>query len=206
MPPVTAKPSKADTALAHRLLWHSSAGSEASASDQQAVLAAVIRDRRGGYHEVRGSGWLSTAEAAGEGSELMRSFQSTWRCVALSTWVAIATALLIATAHAQGSRLGLVQFPTSAQSQEAQAHFVRGVAALHSFWYPVALEEFRAATQIGRTSPWATGARQWPTTTRSRGDPQDTEAAREVLARLPAAPAAHPTGAGLPGRGEGAIR
>ena len=55
---------------------------------------------------------------------------------------------MIIDAHAQGSRLGSVRFPTSARSQEAQAHFLRGVAALHSFWYPVALEEFRAATRI----------------------------------------------------------
>jgi hypothetical protein len=47
---------------------------------------------------------------------------------------------------AQDSGLGAVEFPTSARSPETQAHFVRGVAALHSFWYPVALEEFRAAT------------------------------------------------------------
>ncbi|MCC2662857.1 MAG: uncharacterized protein K0S35_779 [Geminicoccaceae bacterium] len=119
----------------------------------------------------------------------MRSFQSTWRGVALSTWVAIATALLIATAHAQGSRLGLVQFPTSAQSQEAQAHFLRGVAALHSFWYPVALEEFRAATRIEPDFAMGYWGEAMAHNHPVWGDPQDTGAAREVLARLPAAPA-----------------
>ena len=55
-------------------------------------------------------------------------------------------ALRVAAALAQESTLGSVNFPTSG-SPQAQAHFLRGVAALHSFWYPVALEEFRAATR-----------------------------------------------------------
>jgi hypothetical protein len=122
----------------------------------------------------------------------MRSFQSTWRGVALSTWVAIATALPIADAHAQGSRLGAVQFPTSAQSEEAQAHFVRGVAALHSFWYPVALEEFRAATRIEPDFAMGYWGEAMAHNHPIWGDPQDTEAAREVLARLPAAPETTP--------------
>ena len=122
----------------------------------------------------------------------MRSFQSTWRGVALSTWAAIATALPIADAHAQGSRLGAVQFPTSAQSEEAQAHFVRGVAALHSFWYPVALEEFRAATRIEPDFAMGYWGEAMAHNHPIWGDPQDTEAAREVLARLPAAPATTP--------------
>ncbi|MGH8514226.1 MAG: hypothetical protein ACREV8_09860, partial [Gammaproteobacteria bacterium] len=45
-------------------------------------------------------------------------------------------------------KLGTVNFPTSAQSKEAQTHFLRGVAALHSFWYPVAIDEFRAAIKV----------------------------------------------------------
>src|SRR5687767_11450459 len=39
-------------------------------------------------------------------------------------------------ASAQPQSLGAVAFPTSARSPEAQARFERGVAALHSFWYP----------------------------------------------------------------------
>ena len=122
----------------------------------------------------------------------MRFFQSTWKGVALSVWAAIATALLIANAHAQGSRLGSVQFPTSAQSQEAQAHFERGVAALHSFWYPVALEEFRAATRIEPDFAMGYWGEAMIHNHPVWGDPQDTDAAREVLARLPAAPAPTP--------------
>ena len=43
---------------------------------------------------------------------------------------------------AQESQLGRVEFPTSG-SEKAQAHFLRGLAALHSFWYEEALEAFR---------------------------------------------------------------
>lgn len=49
--------------------------------------------------------------------------------------------------HAQTSNLGSVQFPTSG-SEKAQAHFLRGLAALHSFWYEEALEAFRESTKI----------------------------------------------------------
>jgi len=50
-------------------------------------------------------------------------------------------------AKAQQSSLGQVDFPTSG-SQKAQAHFLRGVAALHSFWYEEAREEFVESTRI----------------------------------------------------------
>ncbi len=49
-------------------------------------------------------------------------------------------------AGAQEVKLGKVEFATSG-GREAQAHFLRGVAAMHSFWYEEALEEFRAATK-----------------------------------------------------------
>jgi len=48
---------------------------------------------------------------------------------------------------AQESQLGRVEFPTSG-SKEAQVHFLRGLAALHSFWYEEALEAFRESTKI----------------------------------------------------------
>lgn len=48
---------------------------------------------------------------------------------------------------AQESQLGRVEFPTSG-SKEAQAHFLRGLAALHSFWYEEALEAFRESTKV----------------------------------------------------------
>lgn len=48
---------------------------------------------------------------------------------------------------AQESQLGRVEFPTSG-SEKAQAHFLRGLAALHSFWYEEALEAFRQSTKV----------------------------------------------------------
>ena len=44
-------------------------------------------------------------------------------------------------------RLGSIAFPASGAA-EAQPHFLRGVAALHSFWYEEAIEAFRRATTI----------------------------------------------------------
>jgi tetratricopeptide (TPR) repeat protein len=56
-------------------------------------------------------------------------------------------AMLAGTVAAQQSQLGKVEFPTSG-SDKAQAYFVRGVAALHSFWFEEALEAFQQATKI----------------------------------------------------------
>lgn len=44
-------------------------------------------------------------------------------------------------------RLGSIDFPASG-SAEAQPHFLRGVAALHSFWYEEAIDAFQRATAI----------------------------------------------------------
>ena len=56
---------------------------------------------------------------------------------------AIILVLVVAfTVTAQESQLGRVEFPTSG-SKEAQTHFLRGLAALHSFWYEEALDAFR---------------------------------------------------------------
>ena len=44
-------------------------------------------------------------------------------------------------------KLGSIDFPTSG-SAEAQPHFLRGVAALHSFWYEEAIDAFRRSTTI----------------------------------------------------------
>ena len=44
------------------------------------------------------------------------------------------------------SKLGKIEFPTSG-SGIAQHHFITGVAALHSFWYPEALQEFQNSTK-----------------------------------------------------------
>lgn len=49
-------------------------------------------------------------------------------------------------AFSQAPQLGRVNFPNSG-SPQAQESFLRGVAALHSFWYEEALEAFQAATK-----------------------------------------------------------
>jgi len=43
-------------------------------------------------------------------------------------------------------KLGKIEFPTSG-SKEAQQHFIRGVAALHSFWYTEAIDSFQKSTK-----------------------------------------------------------
>ena len=55
--------------------------------------------------------------------------------------------LLAISVTAQESQLGRVEFPTSG-SPQAQTHFLRGLAALHSFWYEEAAEAFREATKV----------------------------------------------------------
>jgi hypothetical protein len=55
--------------------------------------------------------------------------------------------LLALNVRAQESQLGRVEFPTSG-SKEAQSHFLRGLAALHSFWYEEALAAFRESTKV----------------------------------------------------------
>jgi len=56
--------------------------------------------------------------------------------------------LLVATpAAAQFDNVGSIDFPTSA-TPEAQQHFLRGVAFLHSFGWKQAIEQFSAAQDI----------------------------------------------------------
>src|SRR5689334_3380528 len=85
-------------------------------------------------------------------------------------------------ASAQQSKLGKVNFPTSG-SEKAQAHFLRGVAALHSFWFEEALDEFREATRLEpdfMMGYWGEAmAYNHPLWSE-----QDTEAARKVLTKL----------------------
>ncbi|HSK63317.1 MAG TPA: tetratricopeptide repeat protein [Pyrinomonadaceae bacterium] len=54
---------------------------------------------------------------------------------------------VVVTVSAQESQLGRVEFPTSGSAQ-AQSHFLRGLAALHSFWYEEALEAFQESTKV----------------------------------------------------------
>ncbi|HEX2465822.1 MAG TPA: hypothetical protein VHR17_14460, partial [Thermoanaerobaculia bacterium] len=60
----------------------------------------------------------------------------------------IALTLSVSSQDAGSERVGTVDFPTSASSPEAQSHFLRGVAALHSFGWKQAIAEFEAAQSI----------------------------------------------------------
>ncbi|HXG04818.1 MAG TPA: hypothetical protein VNO23_15565 [Candidatus Binatia bacterium] len=63
--------------------------------------------------------------------------------VAFATWLALG----VAGAEAAGSdRFGKVSFPTTC-SPAAHAHFERGLAMLHSFWFGPAIKAFDAAAQ-----------------------------------------------------------
>jgi hypothetical protein len=81
-------------------------------------------------------------------------------------------------------KLGKVDFPTSCSNHQAQAHFLRGVAALHSFWYPVALEEFRASTRLEPDCMMGYWGEAMAHNHPIWGDPQETAAARKVLEKI----------------------
>jgi tetratricopeptide (TPR) repeat protein len=87
---------------------------------------------------------------------------------------------------AQQSQLGRVEFPTSG-SKAAQAHFLRGLAALHSFWYEEALEAFRESTKVD--PDFAMG--YWGeamTYNHPLWSEQDLATARQVLAKIKETP------------------
>ena len=100
--------------------------------------------------------------------------------------MAVFLIVLSSTASAQESQLGAVDFPTSG-SEKAQAHFLRGLAALHSFWYEEALEAFRESTRIEpdfAMGYWGEAmAHNHPLWSE-----QDTSAAREVIAKIKDSP------------------
>jgi tetratricopeptide (TPR) repeat protein len=101
--------------------------------------------------------------------------------LSLISIVLIISALSVA-ARAQQSQLGKVMFPTSG-SEKAQLHFLRGLAALHSFWFEEALDEFRESTRID--NDFAMG--YWGEAM-AYNHPlwaeQDTEAARKTLTKI----------------------
>ena len=90
--------------------------------------------------------------------------------------------LLAIGVSAQESQLGRVDFPTSG-SPQAQAHFLRGLAALHSFWYEEAADAFREATRIDpdfMMGYWGEAM----TFNHPLWSEQDLTAARAVLAKI----------------------
>ncbi len=96
----------------------------------------------------------------------------------------VTTALLalVSPALAQFANVGSLRFPTSG-SPEAQKHFLRGVAILHSFGWKQAIEQFQAAQQIDPDFAMA----YWGETLCYNHPLQglrDSESPREVLERL----------------------
>ena len=59
----------------------------------------------------------------------------------------IVFALLAAQNAGASPGLGRIHFPVTA-SEAARGHFIRGMLALHSFWYEEARDEFQAATKV----------------------------------------------------------
>ncbi len=98
----------------------------------------------------------------------------------------LAAVLLISLAlvdlRAQPSTLGKVDFPTSG-SPAAQACFLRGLAALHSFWYEEAASQFRECTKAEpdfMMGYWGEAM----TYNHPIWAEQDAESARKVLAKI----------------------
>lgn len=99
-------------------------------------------------------------------------------------FVGTVLAVLATVADTQEFKLGNVEFATSARSDQAQVHFLRGLAALHSFWYPVALDEFRASTKLEPAFLMGYWGEAMAHNHPIWGDPQNTETAREVLKNI----------------------
>ena len=105
--------------------------------------------------------------------------------------ILFAATLVAAPAGAQFAEVGSLDFPTSARSEEAQSHFLRGAAILHSFGWKQAIEQFQAAQAIEPDFALA----YWGETLCYNhplfgGGPRlDEENPRSVLARLGTTPA-----------------
>jgi tetratricopeptide (TPR) repeat protein len=86
-------------------------------------------------------------------------------------------------AHPEGEEIGSVHFPTSC-NEAAQARFDRGVAKLHSFWFPSASEEFAAAAAADpgcAMAHWGTAMTLWGNPM-ARSSPSEDHTAQAVAA------------------------
>ena len=80
-------------------------------------------------------------------------------------------------------KLGTVSFPTSGTGQ-AQKHFLRGVAALHSFWFTEALAAFQRSTEADphfAMGYWGIAM----THNHPLWEEQDAESAQAALSKIP---------------------
>ena len=104
----------------------------------------------------------------------------------ISAVVALIVLAVGGPANSQFENVGIIDFPTSATG-EAQQHFLRGMAILHSFGWKQAIEQFRAAQDIDPDFALAYWAESL-----SYNHPLQPEAnaesPRDALARLGATP------------------
>jgi len=77
----------------------------------------------------------------------MKRLSTTVRCAAAAAALVLVALAAPPGAQAQFDEVGVIDFPTSATG-EAQNHFLRGVAILHSFGWKQAREQFHAAQAI----------------------------------------------------------
>ena len=98
--------------------------------------------------------------------------------VVIVTWMFTA-----ATADAQFDSVGSLDFPTSG-SPEAQQHFLRGVAILHSFGWKQAIVEFQAAQRLDPDFAMAYWGETLCYNHPLFGSPPDDDNPRAVLQRL----------------------
>ncbi|MFQ5790343.1 MAG: hypothetical protein ACE5JI_07665 [Acidobacteriota bacterium] len=100
------------------------------------------------------------------------------------TFVMTVAAAVLSSAASSETRsgLGTLHFPTSG-SEEAQAHFLRGVKALHSFWYEEAEEAFKRAQEVDPDFPMAYWGEAM-TYNHPLWSQQDIAAARKALGKL----------------------
>ena len=116
----------------------------------------------------------------------MKRSNTTVRCAAAAAALVLAALAAPPAAQAQFEDVGVITFPTSATG-EAQAHFLRGVAILHSFGWKQAREQFHAAQAIDpdfALAYWGESlAYNHPLVTNM--DPTEPRAALERLAPTP---------------------
>jgi tetratricopeptide (TPR) repeat protein len=79
---------------------------------------------------------------------MRRSFAATSAAALAAVLMLCGPSLLAGLENDALDKVGTVDLPTSASSAEAQGHFLRGVAALHSFGWKQAIAEFEAAQAI----------------------------------------------------------
>jgi tetratricopeptide (TPR) repeat protein len=102
------------------------------------------------------------------------------------TFLIIALLAIGTGGSAQQSQLGRVEFQVTGL-EKSREYFLRGLAALHSFWYEEALEAFRESTRVAPDFSMGYWGEAMAHNHPLWGE-QDTEDARKVLQKLNVAP------------------